>query len=451
MNAATEAAIWTVSGLNREVKTILERGIGTIWIEGEISNFSRPASGHWYFSLKDSQAQIRAAMFRNRNQRVAVKPENGMQVLVRAQTSLYEARGEYQLIVEHLEAAGSGQLMQQFEQRKQRLLAEGLFATEHKQALPSSPQKIGVITSATGAALRDVLHVLRRRAPWIQITVFAAAVQGEQAPGELLKALLLAQKQSLDALLLVRGGGSMEDLWAFNDESLVRAVFACPIPLICGVGHETDFTLCDFVADERAPTPSAAAERISPDQYEIRQRVDEAQMRLLQRQLQLLLQSRTRLEQLQKRLLREHPLQNLKLWRQQLKQQTRLFGLSWHRRLQSWQQRQQQFQLRLQGQNPAQQIAYQQQRLERLLPLLLRQWRHQHQDKRQQLGAQVGLLDAHNPLQRLHQGYCRLSDESGQVVRTIAGLQTGQALKIQLADGQLKSRIESISAAPIVK
>jgi len=445
----SESVVWTVSGLNHEVKTILEQGIGTLWLEGEISNFARPASGHWYFSLKDDRAQIRSAMFKGRNQRLAFQPENGDQVRVRAQVSLYEARGDYQLIVEHLEAAGSGQLMQQFEQRKEKLQAEGLFAPEHKQTLPQWPQRLGVITSESAAALRDVLHVLARRAPWIEVLLIPASVQGEKAPAELLRALELAQTQSLDALLLVRGGGSIEDLWAFNDEALVRAVFSCRLPLVSGVGHETDFSLCDFAADERAPTPSAAAERLSPDQYELRQRLDELQQRVLLSQKNRLRQQQQRMQQLQQRLMSRHPLQNLRWWRQQLHQQSRLLQLAWQRRQQQWQQQSERQQWRLLGQNPQLRLGLLHQKVQSLLPQLWQQQQHLLQDKRHQFQAQVALLDAYNPLQRMQQGYCRASDADGRVVKSVSELKTGDLLQLQFADGRVHSQVDQVVSHPL--
>jgi exodeoxyribonuclease VII large subunit len=261
--------IYSVSRLNREARTLLERGLGSVWLEGEISNLSRPGSGHWYFTLKDEAAQVRCAMFRQRNLLVRFPVRDGTQVLARGRVSLYEARGEFQVVVEHLEEAGEGALRRRFEALKQKLLAEGLFDARHKQPLPALPRRIGVVTSPTGAAIRDVLHILRRRFPAVPVLVYPVAVQGESAPREIEQALrLAAARRDCDVLILARGGGSLEDLWAFNDEAVARAIFACPIPVVSGVGHEVDFTIADFVADERAPTPSAAAERVVPDRAE---------------------------------------------------------------------------------------------------------------------------------------------------------------------------------------
>lgn len=294
--ATPERDIFTVSRLNREVRILLERGFGSLWLEAEISNLARPSSGHWYFSLKDAAAQVRCAMFRQRNMLCAFAPRDGQKVLVRARIGLYEPRGEYQLIIDHMEDAGLGALKRQFEELSAKLAAEGLFAAERKRALPTLPRRIGVITSPTGAAIRDILHVLARRFPAIPVLIYPVAVQGAQAPMEIIAALTLAGRRAeCDVLILARGGGSLEDLWAFNDERLARAIVASPIPIISGIGHEVDFTIADFAADVRAPTPSAAAELAVPDAAEwqdsllrldtrlrrgIRRRIEEHQKRL---------------------------------------------------------------------------------------------------------------------------------------------------------------------------
>jgi len=260
------ASAITVSQLNRQVKTLLEQGLARLWIEGEISNLAKPASGHLYFSLKDDSAQIRAAFFRQRQRGPTIGLKNGDQVVAFGRVSLYEARGDYQLIVEQVEPAGEGALKRQFEVLKKMLAAEGLFNEENKQELPTLPERIGVITSPSGAAIRDIISILGRRFPSIPVVVYPAAVQGDAAPGELIAALATAiNRDECDVLIMGRGGGSLEDLWAFNDEKLARAIAACPIPIVSAVGHEVDFTIVDFVADVRAPTPSGAAEIVVPD------------------------------------------------------------------------------------------------------------------------------------------------------------------------------------------
>ncbi len=269
----TEAAI-SVSQLNRRAKSLLEQGIPKLWVEGEISNMARPASGHIYFSLKDEKAQIRAAWFRQRQRGPAIHFKNGDKVLAFGRVSVYEALGDYQLIVEQLEPAGEGVLKQRFDALKKKLLAEGLFDEDRKQPLPDLPTRIGVITSPSGAAVRDIVSVLGRRFPAVPVVVYPAAVQGDAAPGELVEALETAiRRDECDVLIMGRGGGSLEDLWAFNDETLARAIVDCPIPVVSAVGHEVDFTIADFVADVRAPTPSGAAEIVVPDQHDWLRRI----------------------------------------------------------------------------------------------------------------------------------------------------------------------------------
>ena len=268
-----EAAI-SVSQLNRRVKTLLEQGIARLWVEGEISNLSRPASGHVYFSLKDDSAQVSAAWFRQRQRGPAVGFKNGDHVLAYGRVSIYEARGNYQLIVEQMEPAGEGVLKRRFEALKKKLLDEGLFDEDRKQALPTLPDRIGIITSPSGAAIRDILSVLGRRFPAVPVVIYPAAVQGDAAPGELIDALATAvRRDECDVLIIGRGGGSLEDLWAFNDEQLARAIADCPLPIISAVGHEVDFTIADFVADVRAPTPSGAAEIVVPSQHDWQRRI----------------------------------------------------------------------------------------------------------------------------------------------------------------------------------
>lgn len=262
--------VLSVSQLNRRAKMLLETQLPLLWIEGEISNLSQPSSGHWYFTLKDSAAQIRCAMFKGRNSRVRFAAQHGQQVLVRAKVSLYEGRGDYQLIVEHMEEAGIGALQRAFDELKYKLEQEGLFLEEHKKPLPTQPKRVALITSPTGAAVQDMVSVFARRYPLIDLVILPVAVQGVEAPAQIARAINMAcRMRNIEAIIVGRGGGSLEDLWAFNEEVVARAIFASKIPLVSAVGHETDFTIADFVADSRAPTPSAAAELLSPDREEI--------------------------------------------------------------------------------------------------------------------------------------------------------------------------------------
>src|ERR1700690_3977565 len=264
--ARPDRDVYSVSRLNREVRVLLEGGFGSLWLEAEMSNLARPSSGHWYFSLKDATAQVRCCMFRQRNMLSAFAARDGQKVLVRARIGLYEPRGEYQLVIDHMEDSGLGALKRQFEELSAKLAAEGLCAAERKRPLPMIPKRIGVITSPTGAAIRDILHVLARRFAAVPVLIYPVSVQGAAAAAEIVAAVRFAGRHAAcDVLILARGGGSLEDLWAFNDETLARAIVASPIPVISGVGHEIDFTIADFAADVRAPTPSAAAEIAVPD------------------------------------------------------------------------------------------------------------------------------------------------------------------------------------------
>ncbi|HNP36340.1 MAG TPA: exodeoxyribonuclease VII large subunit, partial [Woeseiaceae bacterium] len=266
---APELLAISVSQLNRQVKQLLDSGMARLWVEGEISNLARPASGHLYFTLKDDSAQVRAAFFRQRQRGPTIRFKNGDKVLAFGRVAIYEPRGDYQLVVEQIEPAGEGALKREFDRLKRKLQSEGLFNADTKQDLPTLPTRIGVITSPSGAAIRDVLSVLGRRFPSVPVLIYPSAVQGTDAPAQLRAALERAVKRAdCDLLILTRGGGSLEDLWAFNDEALARAIFACPIPLISAVGHEVDFTIADFVADVRAPTPSGAAELAVPDRHD---------------------------------------------------------------------------------------------------------------------------------------------------------------------------------------
>ncbi|MCD6680369.1 MAG: exodeoxyribonuclease VII large subunit [Burkholderiaceae bacterium] len=280
-NEAGTREILSISQLNRAVAGLLQRNIPPVWVLGEISNATRAASGHWYFTLKDAGAQVRAVMFRGRAQYLTFVPRNGERVEARAVVALYEPRGDFQLTVEAMRPAGAGDLFQRFVELKEKLQAEGLFDVARKRPLPSFPRTVGVVTSPRAAALRDVLTTLRRRAPGVAVVVYPAQVQGADAPVALVAALRAASRRAeCDVLLLVRGGGSIEDLWAFNDETLARAIAASPIPIVSGVGHETDFTIADFVADERAPTPTGAATHAVPDRRELAERVLRASARV---------------------------------------------------------------------------------------------------------------------------------------------------------------------------
>jgi len=300
--------VYTPSRLNKEARLMLERGFAALWVEGEISNLSRPSSGHWYFSLKDAAAQLRCVMFRQKNMLIPFAPKDGMHVQIRGRVSLYEARGDYQFLVDHMEEAGEGALRRRFELLKAKLAAEGLFESERKRPRPTLPRRIGVITSPTGAAVRDVLNVLRRRFCSIPVLIYPVPVQGAAAAAQIAAAIRLASRRAeCDVLILARGGGSLEDLWAFNEESVARAMYECSIPIVSGIGHEVDYTIADFVADLRAPTPSGAAELVAPDCNEWTRRFAHNGRRLVAALRRGIERQDERMTWLQRRLAQVHP------------------------------------------------------------------------------------------------------------------------------------------------
>lgn len=434
-------AIWSVSALNFEIKTLLEKGIGTIWLEGEISNLAMPASGHWYFSLKDERAQLRAAMFKNRNRRVGFNPENGQHVLLRAQVTLYEARGEFQIIVEHMEDAGIGLLMRQYEALKSKLQAEGLFDPAHKKRVPSEARHIGIITSPSGAAIRDALSVIQRRSPSSAVTIFPTVVQGEQASAEIIKAIQLANRfAECDVLLLIRGGGSLEDLWCFNDEQLARAMFDSECPIVTGIGHEIDFTIADFVADLRAPTPSVAAESVTMDQYEIMSRLDALNSRLV-RVYQNALQVRTqRLQELFERLKRFHPQRQMQaLDQRRVYAEQRLMSLQ-SSKIQLHSGRLQLLQEKIKQLNPRQNILPAKKEIQGLLHQLHTSMRVNLDHKHHQLTLQARSLDNFSPLKTLARGYAAIS-KNGQLINSATQLSRHDEIDIRLKDGHKKAKV----------
>lgn len=437
-----ERPIYTVSRLNAEVRDLLEHGFPLLWVEGELSNLARPGSGHWYFTLKDESAQVRCAMFRSRNNLVDFRPDDGDQVLVRARVSLYAPRGSYQLIVEHMEPAGDGALRRAFEALKNRLLEEGLFAPEHKKPLPAVPRRIGVITSGTGAAVRDVLSVLRRRYPLGEVTVYPVPVQGEAAAPAIVRALQRAgQRGDCDALILTRGGGSLEDLWAFNEETVARAIHACPVPVVSGVGHEVDFTIADFVADARAPTPSAAAELVSPDIADWRVRLEALSRTLISRQNRVLAQSRERLAWLDKRLAQQHPGRRLQERMQRLDEMETRLRRAMRQRRDGEQQRLQQTKTRLYNASPARHItAAENQRLQLVHRLRTAQQRRLERE-RSRLAVVARALNAVSPLATLERGYAIASNARGDIIRDATDMAPDDRLRLRLHRGRLDCRV----------
>ena len=436
MNLNTgDRQIFSVSELNRSVRHLLETQLPMLWVEGEISNFARPASGHWYLTLKDGQAQVRCAMFRNSNMRVNFKPGNGIQVLVRGRVGLYEGRGDYQLIIEHMEEAGFGALQRQFDELKQKLASEGLFEASHKQPMPESVSHIGVITSPTGAAVKDILSVLKRRFPSIKVSIFPTAVQGEQAAGQIVEALKTAQVSQCDAIICGRGGGSLEDLWPFNEESVARAIFASEIPIISAVGHEIDFTIADFVADLRAPTPSVAAEMISPDGEDMLNQFEGFELLLAEAMARTTQQLRQQITNLHKRL--QHPGRKLQEQAQHLDHLDIRLRRAINSKLQQQRYQMDSLQGKLSRVHPADAIINRQQLVAEYLKRMSRGIVQQLDTKKNKTAQAMHLLDTVSPLKTLGRGYSIIRDDRGTVLKTVVGVSAGDKLKSQMVDGEI--------------
>jgi exodeoxyribonuclease VII large subunit len=435
--------VYTVSRLNREARGLLESGFPSLWISGELSNLSRPASGHWYFTLKDEGAQVRCAMFRQRTLAVRFAPRDGMQVLLRARVGLYEARGEFQLVADHMEEAGEGELRRRYEALKAKLAAEGLFDATRKRPLPRLPRRIGIVTSATGAALRDVLHVLRRRCCGVPVLIYPVPVQGAGAAREITEMLSLAdRRREVDVLLLVRGGGSLEDLWAFNDEALARAIAALELPIVAGIGHEIDFTIADFVADVRAPTPSAAAEIAVPDADSWLAALEVTARRLAAGAARAFRARREALVGAERRLAARHPAQVLAQRAQRIDElQLRAAG-AMRRHLGALEADLRRRLAELARSSPASRVASLLQRAAhaglRLTPAL----RHRLAllDGRFQAAARG--LHATSPLATLDRGYAIVTlAESGAVVTDATQAPAGTEIEARLARGRLRARV----------
>ncbi len=439
--------VLTVSQLNGRARVLLEDVFSHIWVEGEISNLARPASGHIYFTLKDSGAQVRCALFRQNAQRVRQALKDGLAVKVRGKVSLFEGRGDYQLILDTVEPAGDGALRLAFEALKEKLSGEGLFSSEHKIPLPAHPQHIGIVSSPTGAVIRDIISVFRRRAPQVKLTLIPTAVQGREAIAQIVRALKLADSRGFDAIILARGGGSLEDLWCFNEEAVARAVDACVTPIVSAVGHETDVSISDFVADVRAPTPSAAAELLAPDSGDLLRRLETLQRRLVMRMQGRLAHDRLRLDGLARRL--RHPGERLRQQAQRLDDLDMRMRRAFEQRLIGRRHRLEQLQTRLAGQHPGRVLAMLKQRLDALAQRLPRAMNEQLKARQRLLQGQMQTLHVVSPLATLGRGYSILLDEHGQAIRSAAQTRTGQRLKARLGEGELDVRVEDNHLTPV--
>ncbi len=441
------ASAISVSELNRQARVILERGITKVWVEGEISNLARPASGHLYFSLKDESAQLRCAWFRQRQRGPAINLQNGDQILVFGKVSIYEARGEYQMIVEQLEAAGEGELRRRFEELKKKLAAEGLFDEERKQALPALPTRIGVVTSPSGAAIRDVLTVLRRRFPAVPVIIYPTAVQGAPAAWQIESAIDTAvQRDECDALIVGRGGGSLEDLWPFNEEIVARAIARCPIPVVSAVGHEVDVTIADFVADLRAPTPSGAAELVVPDQADWQRHLTTATTRLSMLCRRYLEDQFQAIDWLGTRLTRSSPATTVSRQRDWLKNLQQVMTAAIRHDLTNRARRLEATRGALLQRSPAIGVQQSVGRLNSLCERLNMSGSKAVERAHTRLRLAARTLDSVSPLATLDRGYAIVSDaDSGSILTDSSGVTVGDRIHARLARGELEATVSNVT------
>ncbi len=437
--------ILSVAELNAEVNQLLVRGFPLLWVEGEISNLVRPSSGHLYFTLKDSKSQIRSAMFRNSNMKLKIKPENGMRVLVRGRVGLYEPRGEYQLIAEHMEDAGVGQLQKEFEALKQNLSDSGMFDEEHKRELPEYPKRIAVITSPTGAAIRDILTVLNRRSPQTPVLIYPVAVQGESSRMEIETAIRRADlDKKCDVIILARGGGSIEDLWSFNEENVAKAIYNAETPIICGVGHEIDFTIADFVADLRAPTPSAAAELITADRNQLMTEVLQSQLWLEQNICRELKLKQQHLDWLESRLLLQKPSNKINQQAQRLDDIETRLHLNIKSVLEKKSAQISHLKKRLNSNFPSRKVLEQQQRLNHFKSRLEQSISAKIKLNNSRFQIQMATLDSISPLKTLDRGYAIVKDKhTGKLLTSVTQTQINQAIQVQFKDGEIRATVDA--------
>ncbi|MCE0493161.1 exodeoxyribonuclease VII large subunit [Vibrio salinus] len=434
--------IFTVSRLNAEVRMLLENEMGMIWLVGEISNFSAPVSGHWYFTLKDSRAQVKCAMFRGNNRRVTFKPQSGQQVLIRARLSLYEPRGDYQLIAESMQPEGDGRLQQEFEKLKAKLAGEGLFSQSLKSPIPEHPRTVGIITSKTGAALFDILNVLKRRDPSLPVIIYPTMVQGEEASIQIAQAIGRAnERDECDVLIVGRGGGSLEDLWCFNNEIVARTIAASRIPVISAVGHEVDITIADFVADMRAPTPSAAAELVSRDHSHKQALFDHHRQKLFSMVRYYLSNQKIKLQTRFSILEKHHPIHRLQRQSQHLDELTNKLIHCIEYRIRDEQQNLHRTEQHLKFSSPLTRIHYQEQSI-----TLKRQCLHEAMKKhltksRHQLNISMETLDAVSPLATLKRGYSITQQQNGDIIKHAKDVKPGDTITTLLSDSEITSKV----------
>jgi exodeoxyribonuclease VII large subunit len=434
--------ILQVSELTKKVRFILESELNTVWLTGEISNYVAASSGHWYLSLKDSKSQVRCAMFKGNNRRVRLQPRNGQQVLVRAKVSLYEPRGDFQLIIEQMEDAGEGVLRQQYEQLKNKLNALGVFSQTHKQAIPEHIQTVGIVTSPTGAAVKDILSILKRRNPNINAIIYPALVQGKYASNDICHAIAQANsRKECDVLIVGRGGGSLEDLWPFNEESVVQAIYDSHLPIISAVGHEVDTTLSDYVADLRAATPSAAAELVASDSSELLDRITTFEQRLIHAIGRKNAALRQQNNHIQHRLAQVHPEQQLRVQQQKYDELSLRLSNVIQRLMERSSQRPTQLQQRLKQLSPAKLIAKQQNQVKQQEQRLIHAMQNSLQHKRESFMHLIEQIQLVSPLATIARGYSITRNNDNEVIKSIAQVAFNDEITIQVTDGSIKARV----------
>ena len=435
--------ILTPTQLNTLARDLLESAFPLVWVEAELGNVTRPASGHLYFTLKDARAQVKCAMFKPKSQWLKFVPREGLRVLGRGRLTLYEARGDYQLVMDHLEEAGEGALRRAFEELKARLQAEGLFDEARKRPLPPYPRRLAVITSPSGAAVRDVLSVLARRFPLLEVEILPTQVQGATAAAQITSLVERAGASGrYDIVLVTRGGGSLEDLWAFNDEQLARAIVASPVPVVSAVGHETDFSLADFAADLRAPTPSVAAELLVPNHGDLSVRLQGLQRRLSALQLQSLRQSMQRADRAVLRLQAMRPQARLLLLQRRQQEAHRRLESAWREQLERRRSRLRHAAAVLRATQPQRRLAVLRERLQSLGLRPQAAIARELQRDTLKLRALARSLEAVSPLATVARGYSIIADAEGRLVRSVAQVRPGDPVSARLSDGELKLRVE---------
>jgi len=439
--SAPQETAFSVSQLNKQIQQLLEASFPWILVEGEISNLAKPGSGHWYFSLKDDKTQIRCAMFKGKNSAVRFRPKDGDMVRLRARVTFYGPRGDCQLSVESMESAGEGALQQAFERLKTNLQLEGLFDAKHKKPLPTKPERVAIITSPIGAAVRDMIIAFRRRFPLTELTILPSLVQGQDAAKNILRQLQRADDSGhFDAIVLGRGGGSLEDLWSFNDEALARAVFNAKTPIVSAVGHETDFTITDFVADVRAATPTAAAELLSPDRNQLLRQIEQQEKQLVRRMLRILEQGQQQLDFMTKRI--RHPRERIEQQQTQLDQLKRRLQQSMQRKVSEQQTQTANLVHRLERNSPTRRIVQDRQKLIDIDTRLARALSNTLANKQTAFARVIDKLNLVSPLNTLSRGYA-IASKDKQVIRSIDDVEKGDAIKIRVQNGEINCTVKT--------